>query len=125
MEWVAVIVWVLILTLALPVALAGALSSVALAAQGLFVTLGFAGCVLFIILDGDTWPAWVSLGMAVAALLAVLVGAARLASDDPRTMGAGPAADELAAGLAGVEMSMLIAVGFSMLLAITGVTTIA
>jgi hypothetical protein len=124
MEWVGAIVWVVILTLALPVALAGVLSSVALGAQGLFVTLGFAGCVLFIILDGDTWPAWVSLGMAVAALVATLVGAARLVSDDPRTMGAGPAADELAAGLAGVEMSFLLAAGGAMLLAITGVTTV-
>jgi hypothetical protein len=120
MEWVGVVIWVIVGTLALPVALTGSLTSIGLGVQSLFVVGGLVACVLFLLLDGPMWPAWVSAGLGLAAVAALGVGAARLTSEDS---GAGPAG-EVAAELSGAEMPMVLAAVFAMVLAATGVTTV-
>src|SRR3954452_14024336 len=116
MEWVGVVIWVIVGTLALPVALTGSLTSIGLGVQSLFVVGGLAACVLFLLLDGPMWPAWVSAGLGLAAAPPPVAGGPRLTSEDS---GAGPSG-EVAAELSGAEMPMVLAAVFVMVLAATG-----
>src|SRR4051812_41621240 len=95
MEWVGVIIWVLVGTLALPVALTGSLTSIGLGVQSLFVVGGLAACVLFLLLDGPMWPAWVSAGLGLAAVTPLGGGAARLTSEGSGAGAAGGGAAAL------------------------------
>jgi hypothetical protein len=108
MEWLALIVWVVIALLALPVA-GGALSGVP--GLGLQVVAAIGGVVfsaLFIILDGPLWAGWLAVGMAVAGVIADLWGAEALLSED-RSIGADlQGAEELEAGLLGVQLPLFI-----------------
>jgi hypothetical protein len=108
MEWLALIVWVLIALLALPVA-AGALSGApGLGLQAVAAIGGVGFCALFIILDGPLWAGWLAVAMAVVALVADLWGAAALLSEG-RSVGADlQGAEELEAGLLGVQVPLLV-----------------
>jgi hypothetical protein len=108
MEWLALIVWVLIALLALPVA-AGALSGApGLGLQAVAAVGGVVFCALFIILDGPLWAGWLAVAMAVVALVADLWGAEALLSEG-RSVGADlQGAEELEAGLLGVQVPLLV-----------------
>jgi hypothetical protein len=107
MEWVALFVWVLIAALALPVA-AGALSGApGLALQAIAVLGGLVLCALFIILDGPRWAGWLTVAMAVIAVIAALWGADALLSDGRPASPDTQPMSEVAAGLLGVELPLL------------------
>lgn len=124
MEWIGVLTWALVVALALPLAALGGLTAVSLGLQSLFALGGFTFCLLYIAMDGGRWLAWSSAGLALAGAAAVAVGAARLASDEPRKYSAGQAAEEHAAALAGLALPFLCALVFVMALAAVGVTTV-
>lgn len=117
MEWLALIVWIVIALIALPI---GALALAGLVGLGLQAAAVGAGTVLtalYIILDGPRWAAWLTVAMAVVAVLAAVQGAAQLTSSERSTSADTQGAEELASGLLGVEIPLLlVAVGCSLCL---------
>src|SRR4051812_17914442 len=82
MGWVALLVWITVASLALPVA-AGALSGVpGLGMQAVAAIGGLVFCALFIILDGPLWTGWLAVGMAVVGIMTDLWGAETLLSGE-------------------------------------------
>jgi hypothetical protein len=107
MEWVALTVWILIVMLALPVAF-GALSGAGgLGLQLIAATGGVVFCALFIILDGPLWTGWATVAMAALGILACLWGADHLLSENRSVSAQLQAAEELEAGLLGVQLPLL------------------
>jgi hypothetical protein len=107
MEWVALTVWIVIALLALPVAF-GALSGASgLGLQLVAATGGVVFCALFIILDGPRWAGWLTVAMAVLGILADLWGADHLLSENRSISAQLQAAEELEAGLLGVQLPLL------------------
>ena len=107
MEWVALVVWVVIALLALPVAF-GALSGAhGLGLQLVAVTGGVVFCALFIILDGPLWAGWLTVAMAALGILADIWGIDHLLSEDRSVSAQLQAAEELEAGLLGVQLPLL------------------
>lgn len=119
MEWVGLIVWLLVMGMALPLAITGLPSSPGLVIQGLFGTLGILFCILYIV-DGAEWMAWTSAAMALVAAISTLAGAALLVTDG----GTGSVSDEIAASLAGIEIPLMLTTMFALILAAVGVTTV-
>jgi hypothetical protein len=106
MEWVALMVWIVIAMLALPVT-AGALSGApGLVLQSVAAIGGLVFVALFIILDGPRWTGWLAVGLAVVGIVADVWGADRLLSDDRPASADLQGAEELAAGLLGVQLPL-------------------
>jgi hypothetical protein len=124
MEWLGLMLWVLAVGLAVPISALGGLTSPSLGTQSLLAVAGLVFCVLYLALDGGRWMAWTSFGLALAAAALVAKGAQVLLSDEPRTASAGAAAEENAAGLAGVAFPLLLTVAFTMICAALGATTV-
>ena len=124
MEWLGLLTWLLVIGLALPLAALGAFTAPSLATVPLWATAGLVLTILYLVTDWGRWLAWVAAGAALVGAIAVARGAARLISDDVRVASAGQAAEENAAGLAGVELPLLLGVAFMMILAAVGVTTV-
>ncbi|HMJ36681.1 MAG TPA: hypothetical protein VK501_22440 [Baekduia sp.] len=106
MEWVALTVWILIAALALPVALGALSGAPGLGLQVVAAIGGVALCALFIILDGPRWAAWLTVAMAVVGVIADLWGAEALLSDERSVSGELQGAEELEAGLLGVQLPL-------------------
>jgi hypothetical protein len=106
MEWVALLVWITVALLALPVA-AGALSGApGLGMQAVAAIGGLVFCALFIILDGPLWTGWLAVGMAVVGIVTDVWGAETLLSGE-RAVSAGlQDMEELEAGLLGVQLPL-------------------
>lgn len=119
MEWVGLIVWLLVMGIALPVAIGGIPSSPGLVLQGLFGTLGLLFSVLYLI-EGDEWMAWTSAAAGLVGALSTLAGAAWLVQDG----GTGSVGDEIAAAGAGIEIPLMLTAMFALILAAVGVTTV-
>jgi hypothetical protein len=106
MEWVALMVWIVIALLALPVAFGALSGAPGLALQAVAAIGGLVFVALFIVLDGPVWTGWMAVGLAVAGIVADLVGAERLLSDD-RPVSAGlQGMEELEAGILGVQLPL-------------------
>jgi hypothetical protein len=100
-------VWIVIALLALPVAV-GALSGASgLGLQLVAATGGVVFCALFIILDGPRWAGWLTVAMAVLGIVADLWGADHLLSENRSVSAQLQGAEELAAGLLGVQLPLL------------------
>jgi hypothetical protein len=123
MEWLALMVWIVIVMLALPVGLGALSGAPGLALQAMAAVGGLVFVALFIILDGPEWTGWTAFGLAIVAIIAGLAGADRLLSDD-RPVSAGlQGMEELEAGLLGVQLPLLgVALGCSLCLAVHLVT---
>jgi hypothetical protein len=61
---------------------------------------------LFIILDGPRWAAWLTVAMAVIGVIADIWGAGALLSDERSVSGELQGAEELEAGLLGVQLPL-------------------
>jgi hypothetical protein len=106
MEWVALVVWIVVAMLALPVA-AGALSgSIGLGLQAVAAIGGLVFCALFIILDGPLWTGWLAVGMAVLGIVTDVWGADTLLSAERRVSADLQGLEELEAGLLGVQLPL-------------------
>jgi hypothetical protein len=106
MEWVALMVWIIVVMLALPIA-AGSLSgSPGLGLQAVAAIGGLVFCALFIILDGPLWAGWVAVGMAVLGIVADVWGADTLLSGDRAVSADLQGLEELEAGLLGVQLPL-------------------
>lgn len=106
MEWVALLVWITVASLALPVA-AGALSGVpGLGMQAVAAIGGLVFCALFIILDGPLWTGWLAVGMAVVGIMTDLWGAETLLSGERVVSADLQGMEELEAGLLGVQLPL-------------------
>jgi hypothetical protein len=106
MEWVALMVWILIAALALPVALGALSGAPGLGLQVVAAIGGVALCALFIILDGPRWAGWLTVAMAVVGVIADLWGAEALLSDERPVSADLQGAEELEAGLLGVQLPL-------------------
>jgi hypothetical protein len=106
MEWVALMVWIVIALLAMPVALGAFSGAPGLALQAVAAFGGLVFVALFIILDGPTWAGWLTVGLAVVGIVADLWGAERLLSDDRSVSADLQGAEELEAGLLGVQLPL-------------------
>jgi hypothetical protein len=106
MEWVALMVWILIAALALPVALGALSGAPGLGLQVVAAIGGLALCALFIILDGPRWAGWLTVAMAVVGVIADLWGAEALLSDERPVSADLQGAEELEAGLLGVQLPL-------------------
>jgi len=106
-EWVALFVWLLVLTLALPLG-AGALLRPEFGLAAMLAPVGFIGTLLFIILGGHSWLLWVAAGAGVVAFFAVAVGAyAIVAGTSVRSSTWALHLEELTGGLAAALLFML------------------
>jgi hypothetical protein len=105
MEWVALVVWVLVAAVGLPLG-QGALVSPALGLQALTSLGGLVLIALFIISDGRVGFAWGSLACGVVGTIALTVGAARLISEERPVSAAGVRAEEIDAFLAGLQAGL-------------------
>jgi hypothetical protein len=106
MEWVALMVWILVAALALPVALGALSGAPGLGLQVVVAVGGLALCALFIILDGPRWAGWLTVAMAVVGVLADVWGAEALLSDERSVSADLQGAEELEAGLLGVQLPL-------------------
>ncbi|MDX6686404.1 MAG: hypothetical protein QOF86_2532 [Baekduia sp.] len=106
MEWVALMVWILIAALAVPVALGALSGAPGLGLQVVAAIGGLALCALFIILDGPRWAGWLTVAMAVVGVLADVWGAEALLSDERAVSADLQGAEELEAGLLGVQLPL-------------------
>ncbi|MDX6725327.1 MAG: hypothetical protein QOK49_132 [Baekduia sp.] len=106
MEWVALMVWILVAALALPVALGALSGAPGLGLQVVAAIGGLALCALFIILDGPRWAGWLTVAMAVVGVLADVWGAEALLSDERSVSADLQGAEELEAGLLGVQLPL-------------------
>jgi hypothetical protein len=102
MEWVALLIWALVVMLALPISTAALSGAAGLGLQAPAAVAGLALCALFIIFDGPTWMGWVTVGVAVVGIMADTLGADELLSEDFPVSDAG----ELSAGLLGVQLPL-------------------
>ncbi|HET6509852.1 MAG TPA: hypothetical protein VFG42_23865 [Baekduia sp.] len=123
MEWLGLVMWAMVVGLAMLMAGAGGLTAPALGLASLLATAGLVFCVLYIVLGGGRWMAWVSAGCALAAT-PILVSGASVLLDDERGSADGTWLEEQAAGIAGVEIPLLLTLTFVMALAAGGVTTV-
>jgi hypothetical protein len=106
MEWVALMVWIVIALLALPVAFGALSGAPGLALQAVAAIGGLVFVALFIILDGPRWTGWMAVGLAVVGIVAGLSGAERLLSDDRPASADLQGMEELEAGLLGVQLPL-------------------
>ncbi len=123
MEWVGLVVWVIVLMLAGPVAAGGGLSAPALGIVPPLAIGGLASCILYLITEKE-WLAWLSAGLGVGGAVVAATGAAVLVSDTPGAATASQTLEEHAAGLAGAVIPLLLTAAFAMTLAAVGVTTV-
>jgi hypothetical protein len=107
MEWLALLLWLIIVSVALPLGL-GALGQLAFGVQAPAALGGFALTVLFIALGGSDWIAWAAFGCAIVASLAVSVGAAWVVRSDRGISPLGQSGEEVMAALAGIELPLLL-----------------
>jgi hypothetical protein len=113
MDVFALVMWVLVGGIAVPVGLLG------LRHLPLFVLQAMAGggaataWVLFIILgDEPRWLAWVSMGFWLVAVASLSAGVIALLDEESSVIHEhGEAFDEMGAGLAGVELPLLVLTG--------------
>jgi hypothetical protein len=106
MEWVALMVWIVIALMALPVALGALSGAPGLALQAVAAIGGLVFVALFIILDGPVWTGWVAVGLAVLGIVADLWGAERLLSDNRPVSADLQGVEELEAGILGVQLPL-------------------
>jgi hypothetical protein len=106
MEWVALMVWTVVAALALPVALGALSGAPGLGLQVVAAIGGLALCALFIIFDGPRWAGWLTVTMAVVGVLADVWGAEALLSDERSVSADLQGAEELEAGLLGVQLPL-------------------
>src|SRR6476660_5883757 len=100
MEWVAIIIWFLLVNLSLPRgfrAITTAWGGPTLLAAG----TGFALCALFIILGGSQVVAWATVAFGVLGFICAGLAAAWLTSGDRSVSPAGQGSEELQATMTG------------------------
>lgn len=105
MEWVALITWILVAAIGIPLG-RGAIVAPALGLQALAAVGGLALTALFIALDGVRAFAWGAFALAVVGTAAVAFGTARLISDERPVSPAGSRAEETEALLAGFQAGL-------------------
>jgi hypothetical protein len=106
MEWVALMVWIVIALLAMPVALGALSGAPGLALQAVAAIGGLVFVALFIVLDGPLWTGWMAVGLAVLGIVTGLWGAERLLSDDRSVSADLQGIEELEAGILGVQLPL-------------------
>jgi hypothetical protein len=106
MEWVALLVWIVVALMALPVALGALSGAPGLALQAVAAPAGLVFCALFIILDGPAWTGWLAVGMAAVGIVADTWGADTLLSGDRFISADLQANEEFAAGVLGAQLPL-------------------
>jgi hypothetical protein len=122
MEWLALVIWVILAAVGIPLAALVGVASPTLGLQAVAVGAGLALCVLFIALAGGSALLWCGVGVALVGLVAVAVGSARLTSGDRSVSVVGQRAEEHAALLAGIQGPLFGLVAGVSVLAALGMT---
>jgi hypothetical protein len=122
MEWVSLILWGVMASIALPLGL-GAIANPLLGVQALAVLGGLGMSVLWMFGIGAEATAWIAVACATIGVLAAWTAGAWIVTGDREVSRVGQSGEEMLAGLIGLEVPLLIAVGlFMVLLAAGGVT---
>jgi glucan phosphoethanolaminetransferase (alkaline phosphatase superfamily) len=106
MEWVAIVLWALIVGLAFPLG-AAAIAHPAFGIQVLAVLASFGFIIAFIVFGGDEWMAWAALACSVVAAIAVAAGSTWLVSGDRSVSHLGQRVEETLAAVAGLELPLI------------------
>jgi hypothetical protein len=106
-EWVTLALWVLVLLVAAPLSVGLLSGRVSLGLQAMAAGTGLALIIVYLIVDDPVALAWIASGVALIGLLATLAGAVGLMSDrEDGVRAVATAADELEAGLTGVQLPL-------------------
>jgi hypothetical protein len=119
MEWVSLILWLIIASMALPLGL-GAIANPLLGLQALAVLGGLAMSVLWVFGIGSEDTAWIAFACAVVGVAATWTAGAWIVTGDRAVSPVGQTGEELLAALIGLEAPLLAAVGLLMLLLAAG-----
>lgn len=104
MEWVALIVWAIVVALALPLGLGAILGRVSLGVQAL-AALGGLGLTIVVCIEGLVEPvAWTAVGLAGLGILATGAAAIGLSSAHGGALAEIDIIEEQQAGLAGAQI---------------------
>jgi hypothetical protein len=106
MEWLALVLWLLIVGLALPLGV-GAIAQPAFGLVALAAPAAFALILAFIIFDAQEWMAWAAFGSAVVATIAAGVGAAWIVDGYRSISHVGQTVEETLAAIVGMELPLL------------------
>jgi hypothetical protein len=106
-EWVTLALWVLVLLVAAPLSVGLLSGRVSLGLQAMAAGTGLALIIVYLIVDDPVALAWIASGVALIGLLATLAGAVGLMSGrEDGVRAVATAADELEAGLTGVQLPL-------------------
>lgn len=108
MEWVVLLVWILIMALAPPIALAAIFGRISLGIQALAALAGL-GLLIAICVEWINALAWILVGVAGLGALMTLIGAIGLASERDSPLKGIDVVEEQQAGLAGAQMMLFLA----------------
>jgi hypothetical protein len=122
MEWLALVVWIILAAVGIPLAALVGVAFPTLGLQAVAVGAGFALCVLFIALADGSALLWCGVGVAMVGIVAVAIGSARLTSGDRSVSVVGQSAEEHAALLAGIQGPLFGLVAGVSVLAALGMT---
>lgn len=112
MDVFALVMWLVVASIAMPLGLLGARHLPLFVLQALAVGGAVTAWLLFIIVGEPVWLGWVGMAFWVMAFGALALGAIFIAGDTPAvTAEGGSWADEAAAGLAGIEWPFLLLAG--------------
>ena len=113
MEWVSLILWALIASVALPLGLA-AVAHPMLGLQALAVTGGLAISILWAFDIGNEDTAWIAFGCALVAIFALTVAAAWVVSSDRDVSFIGQTGEEVVASVIGLVLPLVVVAGLLM-----------
>lgn len=102
MEWLALVSWVLVVGVALPLGRHALTENAVLGLQALAGLSGLALCVVFLSTGHPAFVAWLAVGAGVVGALAVAAVAAWLVADRRSVSPAGEGAEEIDALLAAI-----------------------
>jgi hypothetical protein len=94
MEIFALIMFVVLTAIGIPLAGASAMGAPLLGVQGVAAIGGLVLCIVFIARDGGQLLAWAAFGLSVAGALSTMAGVAWLTADDRDVSWAGQSAEE-------------------------------
>lgn len=120
MEWVALVLWIVLTIIALPLGGLGAFVAPSLTVQTVAAITGLVLCILFIAGDGVSAFLWIAFGAGVVGCLAAFKAGAYLVRDDRPLSPLGQDVEEHTALMVGIQSQLFLATAAMAFLAAIG-----